>query len=326
MNAEIFNNGKAHSADKSVLKSCKTVHVEIVQIEGPSDLPVQVTRCLNDGEETLKALVFLNGGPGAPPQTLPDTMTSIALSAGYDVISPLYSGTWSRSDNTPVKGSDFASYDKITPAIRDVRDTLAWTKKRYPHVILGGSSAGGYLAAASCTGRCANGLFMLAPLIQSPKDLWVSVVQDSKEVVALDKQDIRNQLGQSADLSKLSSNDAQNYRKFLAIGFFGQKFYNRSLYDLLRKDLSSVPKLIVVGLDDKRVGIDQLSAIEKDQQNLGLNLVTIPGMDHQTIAGEASQSFLYSFLRDPKGHGRLSNPDGKCILVKAGMSKVCPDS
>lgn len=323
LRAETFDNAKTQSADGSVVKSCTSVVAQVIQIPNSNGLPAQVTRCLNEGETPRGAVVFLNGGPGAPPKPLPDWITTLALSAGYDVVSPLYSGTWSRPDNVPVKGSDFAKYDKITPAIRDVQDTLAWAKDRYPQVILGGSSAGGYLAAASCSGRCADGILMIAPLVQSPKELWDTVVKESTDIVALDKQDIRDGKGQAADLSTLSPNDAQNYRRFLAIGFYGQVFYERSLFEILSKADKSIPKLIIVGLDDTRIGINRLSDIRAHQVALGLYLVELPGIDHQTVSGGSSQPFIYSFFHDTRNKGKLANPSGECTAVKAGMTLSC---
>jgi pimeloyl-ACP methyl ester carboxylesterase len=312
------------SPDKSLIRPCDKVVQDEIDINLKTTLKAQFTSCFSSESKPKGIIVYVNGGPGTPPSRPPSYLESYFMLAGYDVVIPIYFGTGARTvlPGAAIRPEDCEKYDDATPAIEDVKQTLRWARKRYGKVILSGASAGGYIAAASCRNRCADGLLMIVPIIATPNQLWEEIVKDNPKIIPVESFKPYVKDGIQYDIRNLELPAIQQYRRAVELYFYGTKRRHTSLADLLKRSSKAVPKLIIAGSADDRVGIKHLPEVLAIAPQVNMDVLTFKEMSHNL--GDEILLNMFAFLDLPNKKGAIPHPAGKCFSAKLDLASPCP--
>lgn len=229
---------------------------EVNYLPTPSGrLPVVIYSPRDRVDAHTRFVMFLSGGPRTLAVVRP--LVRQLVGKGYGVLMPIYLGELETKHPAP----------DLPDAVQQVGALSRWAGRRLVATI--GVSAGGYLAAAACSRRCAPRI-LLAPPLGTPEDVL------SPRRVDWAKVHDGFCLWRYNGPHKVCADN----RSFVT-SFWGSAYYRTSLASLLRPDCGRVR--IVTSRDDTRTydpgGVEAL-------RTAGCQVDVVAGYQHWQIDGD----------------------------------------
>ena len=125
-----------------------------------------------------------------------------------------------------------------------------------------------------------------------------------------------------SSLDELTAEQKESLRRYLIYGFFGPDIRDKTLLDLLERAPRRMPKLLIYGAEDPKIGQQHNAEIARRSRRLNLAQLILPGVGHEEMSRyDLAEQKIYSFLRDPAKLGAFAWGRHDCTATLTGYAR-----